>query len=108
MSNLGIDMLTIFLKQGINCLGSLVFYWGQKHECTYTWFNLFAENGKKTEMVATLNDLWHGRMTENHDIGLEYMLVDGLGAPSSIILSPNTVTKAELKLKKIHDDSLKN
>ena len=95
------------LKTGDNCLGSLVFYWGQQYECTYTWFNLFTENGKKSEMVSTLNNLWKGLDNENHDIGLEYMLVDGLGAPSSIILSPNALTKAELKLKKIHNDSLR-
>ena len=95
------------LKAGDNCLGSLVFHWGQKHECTYTWFNLFGENSKKSEMVFTLNNLWKGLGKENHDIGLDYMLVDGLGAPSSIILSPSTLTKAELKLKKIHNDSLR-
>ena len=58
-------------------------------------------------MVFTLNNLWKGLGKENHDIGLDYMLVDGLGAPSSIILSPSTLTKAELKLKKIHNDSLR-
>ena len=57
-------------------------------------------------MVLTLNNLWKGLGKENHDIGLEYMLVDGHGAPSSIILSPSTSTKAELKLKKIYNDSL--
>ncbi|WP_282054665.1 glycoside hydrolase family 2 TIM barrel-domain containing protein [Maribacter luteus] len=94
------------INVGDNCLGNLVFYWGQKHECTYTWFNMYAEEGKKTEMVATMNDLWKGRNEKQPDIGLEYMLVDGLGAPSSILLSPGTLTKAELKLNKNHKEGL--
>jgi hypothetical protein len=95
------------LKAGDNCQGSLVFHWGQKHECTNTWFNLFGENSKKSEMVFTLNNVWTGLGKENYEIGLDYMLVDGRGAPSSIILSPSTFTKAELKLKKIFNDSLR-
>ena len=95
------------LKAGENCQGSLVFHWGQKHECSYTWFSLFGENDKKSEMVYTLKSLWTGLGDENREIGLDYMLIDGLGAPSSIILAPSTLTKAELVLKEIVDDSLK-
>ena len=95
------------LEAGDNCQGSLVFHWGQKHECSNTWFNLFEENGKKSEMVFTLNNVWTGFGKKNYEIGLDYMLVDGRGAPSSIILSPSTITKVELKLKKIVNDSLR-
>lgn len=95
------------LKAGDNCQGSLVFHWGQKHECSKTWFSLFGENGKKSEMVYTLNNVWTGQDKKNKDIGLDYMLLDGRGAPSSIVLPPGTFTKAELKLKKIINDSLK-
>ena len=43
-----------------NCLGSYVFYWGQKHEYTATWFSLFTENGEATEMTDVLQYLWTG------------------------------------------------
>ncbi len=95
------------LKAGDNCQGSLVFHWGQKHECSKTWFSLFGENGEKSEMVYTLNNVWTGQDKKNQDIGLDYMLLDGLGAPSSILLTPGTFTNAELILKKIINDSLK-
>lgn len=95
------------LKAGDNCQGSLVFHWGQKHECSNTWFSLFGEDGKKTEMVHTLNNVWTGLDKESNDIGLDYMLLDDRGAPSSIVLPPGTFTKVELKLKKLINDSLK-
>lgn len=95
------------LNAGDNCQGSLVFHWGQKHECSKTWFSLFGENGEKSEMVYTLNNVWTGQDKKNQDIGLDYMLLDGRGAPSSIVLPSGTFTKAELKLKKLINDSLK-
>jgi hypothetical protein len=95
------------LNAGDNCQGSLVFHWGQKHECTYTWFNLFGEDGKTSEMVLTLNNLWKGLGENENEIGLDYMLVNGLGAMDNIILSPETLATAELKFKKKFNDSIR-
>ena len=47
------------------CLGSYIFYWGQKQEKTHTWFSLFSEKGEKTEMVDMMQYLWKGTWPEN-------------------------------------------
>ena len=57
-------------------------------------------------MVSTLNNLWTEQDKKDNDIGLEYMVVDDLGAQNSIILFPNNLIKAELKLKKKLTDSM--
>ncbi len=58
------------------CLGSFVFYWGQKQEKTHTWFSLFGEEGEKTPMVDAITYLWTGEYNSNrapfaHAIQLE-------------------------------------
>lgn len=46
------------IKKDLNCLGSLAFYWGYKHEGTPTWFNIFDEEGRKSEAYYQLKSLW--------------------------------------------------
>ncbi|MBN1765315.1 MAG: hypothetical protein JW860_08675 [Sedimentisphaerales bacterium] len=48
-----------------NCLGSYVFFWGNKQEKTHTWFNMFLPDGSPTEMVDTMTLLWTGQWPEN-------------------------------------------
>ena len=43
------------------CLGGLAFYWGQKQETTETWFNLFTDQGRRTEAVDVLAGFWGGK-----------------------------------------------
>ncbi len=40
------------------CLGSYVFFWGNKFEYTSTWFSLFAPAGEKTATVDVMQELW--------------------------------------------------
>ncbi len=40
------------------CVGAFVFLWGQKQERTPTWYGLFLENGRHTEMTQTMYFLW--------------------------------------------------
>ena len=61
------------------CMGSYVFYWGQKQEYTPTWFSFFTENGLKTPLVDAMTMLWSGRQPENKAPFIDSLLVDGKG-----------------------------
>ncbi len=52
------DVYEINIKPDADCLGSLAFYWGYKHEGTPTWFNIFDASGRKSEVYYTLKTLW--------------------------------------------------
>jgi len=86
------------------CLGSLVFYWGNKHERTYTWFSLF-HHDFKSEIIKVLEELWSNTNSSQNLIGLEYMLVDKKGASDNIVFSPNELKCAELKINDFSTDS---
>lgn len=47
-----------YIKTDAQCMGSLAFYWGNKIEGTPTWFNIFDENGKKSEAYYSLMEVW--------------------------------------------------
>lgn len=86
------------------CLGSLVFYWGNKHERTYTWFSLFKDN-HKSEIIKVLKELWNNTNSSESSIGLEYMLLDKQGAADNIVFSSNEIKSAELKFYGLQNDS---
>jgi hypothetical protein len=89
-----------------NCFGSLLFYWGNKYECTHTWFSLFKEE-QKSEIIKEIEHLWRKSDNAPGFIGLEYMLVEGEGAFDNIIFEPHELKNAELKLNVNIDDSLR-
>ncbi|KAF0238629.1 MAG: hypothetical protein FD181_841 [Prolixibacteraceae bacterium] len=88
-----------------NCFGSLLFYWGNKYECTHTWFSLFKE-GHKSEIVMEMEYLWGQSNSQPEFIGLEYMLVEGKGAADNLIFNSGEVKNAELKMDVNENDSL--
>jgi len=93
-------------NNNVNCLGSLLFFWGNKYECTYTWFSFF-EDKYKSEILLEVQKLWSEFNCQPDFIGLDYMLVDGKGALDNIIFAPNELKVSELKFDNIDDDSLK-
>jgi hypothetical protein len=66
------------------CMGSYVFYWGQKQEYTPTWFSFFTENGLRTPLVDAMAILWNGSHTENRAPFLDSLTLDGKGASKSL------------------------
>ena len=44
------------------CLGSFIFYWGQKQEFTSSWYSLFSKDNEKTPIVDSLAYLWNGKI----------------------------------------------
>jgi len=79
-------------------LGSLVFFWGQKQEYTHTWFSMFDEYGNKSESVGLMQYLWTGKIPDHMPPQVDYMLMDGNGAPSNLLFDPAVTVHAEVIL----------
>lgn len=83
------------------CLGSYAFLWGHKQEATATWFGLLLPDGKRTEAVDVLQELWSGQPPANRCPRIESLQV--VGATS---LKPNASLRAQLTLSDPDGDSL--
>lgn len=86
-------------------LGSLIFYWGNKEEYTHTWFSIFNEEGKPTEVLEAIRDEWQGKKTLHASPQIEYILLDGKGAADNILAMPGSRHGAVLVPKKGTDTS---
>ena len=49
------------IQQQPCCLGSYAFFWGNKQECTATWFGMFLPDGTKVNALDTMTELWTGK-----------------------------------------------
>lgn len=88
-----------------NCLGSLLFFWGNKYECTSTWFSLFKDE-YKSEIMMEIEHIWCKSNNLPKLIGLDYMLIDEKGAFDNLIFSPNELKESKLKLEIRSSDSV--
>lgn len=77
-------------------LGALTFYWGEKLEGSPTWFSTFYHGNKKSEELRMLEHLWKNTERAEPPIGLNYMLINGLGAPSNLVYQPGQRKTAKL------------
>lgn len=59
------------------CLGSYLFYWGNKQEETSTWFSTFDEQGRETSMVGLMQELWSGKTIGNQAPIIKTVEVNG-------------------------------
>ncbi len=74
------------LTDSVNCLGSCVFYWGQKQERTHTWYSLFSESGEKTSIVDALAKAWRGPELPNRAPDVQAISVRGFSTDSVLYL----------------------
>ncbi|WP_158849268.1 DUF4434 domain-containing protein [Algibacter sp. L1A34] len=90
-----------YIKSDKESLGSLAFYWGYKQEYTHTWFNLFDENGRKSQICYSLESVWNNKNYKNSSFSprIKYMLVDGKGAKDNLMYKPNELKTATLFLE---------
>lgn len=86
-------------------LGSLIFYWGNKEEYTHTWFSIFNEEGKPTEVLEAIRDRWQGKKSLHTSPQIEYILLDDKGAADNILAMPLSKHQAILVTKKETDTS---
>lgn len=66
-----------FIQDNPRCLGSFVFYWGQKQERTHTWFSLFSEQGEYTPAVDAIQKAWTGSWPANRAPMARRLAVNG-------------------------------
>lgn len=90
----------------LHCLGSYVFYWGQKQERTPTWYGLFTEEGNPTETIDAMHYLWKGEWPANRAPQLDSLHLNGKSAYDSITLEGDKEYKAEVFIHNYENDSL--
>jgi hypothetical protein len=79
-------------------IGSFIFYWGQKQEITPTWFSLFDEDGKKTEVINAMQYIWLGTWPVHQPPQILDLLVNRKKGDNNIFLSPGANINAEIVL----------
>ncbi|GAA4450657.1 glycoside hydrolase family 2 TIM barrel-domain containing protein [Nibrella saemangeumensis] len=95
------------IGQSSHCLGGYAFYWGQKQECTPTWFSLFLETGEKTEVADMLQYLWSGRWPANRAPHLVSMRLTNKDNVTSNRLFPGETYSATVLVQDSEGDSLR-
>ena len=90
-----------------NCIGSYVFLWGNKQERTSTWYGMFLPDGKKTEAVDVVHNLWKGEFPQNRSPRLDSLLINGNNAYTSVTLNPGSENKAVVYTSDPENDDLK-
>jgi hypothetical protein len=86
------------LEEREECLGSFVFFWGQKQETTKTWFGLFTPDGKATEIIDVLTYHWSDRFPEHLAPQLANLSLNGATRESGVQLAPGSSTLADFQL----------
>ena len=89
-------------------LGSMVFYWGTRQEYTHTFYSIFNEEGKPTEIKEALFDCWNDTLTKHQSPRVADMRIDNNLAPKdNIILNAGSLHSATIAVKYSHPvDSL--
>ncbi|GGG57691.1 hypothetical protein GCM10011378_37230 [Hymenobacter glacieicola] len=88
------------------CLGSYVFFWGNKFEYTPTWFSLFAPTGEKTAVVDVMQELWSGRAPRNRAPNISDLWLTANGSHNNQLL-PQTEYVVQLATTDPENDSLR-
>ena len=95
------------LPDSLYCLGSYVFYWGQKQEYTPTWFCFFLEDGARTPLVDLMFELWGGTSLPNNRAPfLDSMLIDGKREKVDLFLQSGALLTASVKAQDPEGDEL--
>ncbi len=93
-------------SDSVHCLGSYVFYWGQKQERTPTWYGLFTEDENPTETIDAMHYIWKGVWPENRAPRLDSMRLNGNFGYESIILKKAQPYSAQVFIHNYENDSL--
>lgn len=89
-----------------NNLGNYLFLWGQKQECTSTWYGSFTDNGSTTEPIDYFVGIWSGIPPKNSSPRIKSALLDGKDKASSIKLKPNVEYTAVVEAFDVDNDAL--
>ena len=84
-----------YIRKDINhCLGSYVFYWGQKQEYTESWYGMFAKDGRKTEAIDALEWSWSKKPLTHYTPSIATLSINGKKANESIYLKSSEACNA--------------
>lgn len=93
-------------KDKTQCLGTYVFLWGQKQERTPTWYGIFTEDGKESEVVDVMQYLWSGKWPTNRAPHLASFLLNGRKATDNVYLQPGQPVPAVATITDPDNDAL--
>lgn len=79
-------------------LGDFLFYWGQKEESTPSWYSIVLPNKDATQIAVDISKAWSKNPIPYTGPRIDYMLLEGKGAPSNIIMEPEKRVHASLKI----------
>lgn len=93
-------------KDSLNCLGSYVFYWGQRQERTHTFLSMFLESGEKTAAVDMMQFLWTSKFPANRAPLIHSITIDGKKANDNIYMDPGSMHKAAIMVVDPENETL--
>lgn len=101
-----LEVYDAYIRNNNASLGDLVFYWGQKQEHTHTWFSIFDEEGRKSEVFYDIKSIW-GSPTTLNDLPpqINYLLLDDQGANDTLVYNGNAIKTAELIMENEMDST---
>jgi hypothetical protein len=88
------------------CLGSYVFFWGQKQERTPTWYGMFLPSGEETAAVDVMHYFWTGAWPANRSPRFEGAWLDGKTAVQNVRLKPGQTYAAKVQASDPDQDPL--
>jgi hypothetical protein len=88
------------------CLGSYVFFWGQKQERTPTWYGMFLKSGEETAPIDVMHYFWTGSWPANRSPRLEGAWLDGRTALQNVRLKPGQTYHAKVQASDPDQDPL--
>jgi len=88
------------------CLGSYVFFWGQKQERTPTWYGMFLESGEETAAVDMMHYLWQGTWPVNRSPRIEGAWLDRKTASQNVRLKAGQTYEARVQASDADQDPL--
>ena len=88
------------------CLGSYVFFWGQKQERTHTWYGMFLPGGERTGAVGVMQYVWTGQWPENRAPRVSRLRIEGGTAEESIHLKAGQEYAARIEASDPDADAL--
>ncbi|MBO3698091.1 glycoside hydrolase family 2 TIM barrel-domain containing protein [Roseivirga sp. E12] len=87
-------------------IGSYVFLWGQKQERTPTWFGMFMPDGKETESIDMMHNIWNGTWPENRSPRINSFTLESKGPYDNIKLSAGQKYNASIDMTDPDNDQL--
>ncbi|QNE39230.1 hypothetical protein F1C16_06485 [Hymenobacter sp. NBH84] len=83
------------LADSTHCLGSYIFYWGQKNEMTPTWFSLTNAVGEKTQAIDVMYKLWSHQPAPNAAPQIRLFELAGKSKAKKLLLQANETYSAQ-------------